>query len=321
MTEGPAPTFTIFTPTRNRAHVLHRVYDSLVAQTFRDFEWLIVDNGSTDGTTQLVSGWQAAAAFPIRYVWQQNAGLHASWNRAAREAHGRFLLGVRSADTFVPTALGRFQEVWASIPDTTRDGYVGVSANCVDELGRFIGTPFPATVFDSDALEIRFRYKVRGEKWGFQRIELVRAHPLPEPENYLGYVPEGLMWMAIARQYRTRYVNEVLRTYWQDQAESMSSPKRRSANAYGEMLDAESLLNHDLRWARHVPLVFLRRAFDYVRMAHHAGRPVTAQLLTLRPSFARILWLAVLVPGSIVYWLDMLRERRADRANAHGAGV
>ena len=99
--------FTVLTPTRNRAHVLHRVYESLRDQSFRDFEWLIIDNGSTDGTADLVEGWQQIAGFPIRYLAQENAGVHVSWNRGVAEARGRLLLEIRSADTFVDTAPGK----------------------------------------------------------------------------------------------------------------------------------------------------------------------------------------------------------------------
>jgi len=63
--------FTVFTPTYNRAHTLPRVYESLKHQTFRDFEWLIVDDGSTDNTKELVEVWQKENLFPIRYFWQK----------------------------------------------------------------------------------------------------------------------------------------------------------------------------------------------------------------------------------------------------------
>ena len=65
---SPSFTFTVFTATRNRAHTLPRVYESLKAQTFRDFEWLIIDNESTDGTPDLVARWQDEAPFPVRYI-------------------------------------------------------------------------------------------------------------------------------------------------------------------------------------------------------------------------------------------------------------
>ncbi len=81
-------TFTVYTGTRNRAHTLDLPYESLKAQTFRDFEWLIVDNDSTDGTAALVARWQAEAHFPIRYIRHANRGHHGSSNRAVKEARG-----------------------------------------------------------------------------------------------------------------------------------------------------------------------------------------------------------------------------------------
>ena len=80
--------FTVFTPTFNRADTLSRVYDSLSAQTFDDFEWLIIDDGSTDGTRKLVTSWQHDSTFPIRYLHQPNAGKHLAHNWAVEEALG-----------------------------------------------------------------------------------------------------------------------------------------------------------------------------------------------------------------------------------------
>ncbi len=59
-------TFTVFTPTYNRAHLLYRTYNSLRKQTYRDFEWLIVDDGSTDGTETLIKQWSQEAEFSIK---------------------------------------------------------------------------------------------------------------------------------------------------------------------------------------------------------------------------------------------------------------
>ena len=66
--------FTVFTPTYNRVNVINRVYSSLLNQTFHDFEWLIIDDGSTDKTAELVQSWKndPNTWFPIRYYWQEN---------------------------------------------------------------------------------------------------------------------------------------------------------------------------------------------------------------------------------------------------------
>ena len=81
-------TFTVFTPTFNRAASIHRVYESLKSQTFRDFEWLIVDDGSEDDTAILVGNWIKETDFPITYMKQNHAGKHVAWNRALQKAQG-----------------------------------------------------------------------------------------------------------------------------------------------------------------------------------------------------------------------------------------
>lgn len=97
--------FTVFTPTFNRAHTLHRVYDSLGQQSFRNFEWLVVDDGSTDNTEQLVRDWKSNSDFPIRYEKQANSGKHVAINKAARLAKGALFLIADSDDAFSSEAL------------------------------------------------------------------------------------------------------------------------------------------------------------------------------------------------------------------------
>ena len=76
------PTLTIFTPTYNRAHTLPRVYESLKAQTCRDFEWLVLDDGSTDATRALVRGWIGEGSIPVKYLYKENGGLYTGYNAA-----------------------------------------------------------------------------------------------------------------------------------------------------------------------------------------------------------------------------------------------
>jgi glycosyltransferase involved in cell wall biosynthesis len=292
----PAFRFTVFTPTRNRAAVLHRAYDSLCAQTFRDFEWLVIDNDPTDGTAELMARWRAEATFPIRYFVQDNRGVSVSWNRASLEARGELILFLRSADTVAPNALERFDAIWRSIPDDERAEYSGVTVNCEDEAGRLIGTEFPSPILNSNSSEIRFKYKVKGEKWGFQRVDIMRDHPLPVIDGYLGHVPEAIVWRAIGRRFKTRYVNERLRTYWQDQS-GTNSGSRIQEGALGGLLDAEVVLNDEMRWFRYDPALFFRKAAIYSRCSFHVGRSIPGQWRHLRSAHARALWLVALPVG------------------------
>lgn len=301
------PRFTVFTPTRNRAHTLSRVYESLKAQTFRDFEWLVIDNESEDGTEALIAGWAAEADFPVRYVRQPNRGLTVSWNRAVDEARGELLATLASDDTCYPIALERLWAIWTSIPESRRDEFASVTTLCVDQNGRLIGDPFPRSPLDVSALEMRYRYGVKGEKWGAQCLSVMRRFRFPVIDGYLGYVPEGLVWDAIARRYKERCVNEILRQFWLDAPASLSRPRFVGDSALGGVLRAEDQLSHDLTYFRNAPGEFFRAAMRYARFSFHLGRGPIAQLSRLPTAGAKALVIAAMPIGLVRYVWDLRR--------------
>lgn len=281
------PLFTVFTPTYNRERTLQRVYDSLNAQTLRDFEWLVVDDGSTDGTDALVARWENAAPFPIRYFRQANAGKHVAMNRGAREAAGEFFIVADSDDAFDADALEVFATTWDSISEG-RDRFVGVTGRCRTQTGAFVGTPLPKPVLNSDNLELQFRYGVEGEKWGFVRTEVLRRFPCDESPE-MGSFP----WARIAAAgYRTRYIERVLRTYYVDEgADSMSkvvTVKRPMTNVYR---NAETL-NLAWKYFPYRPLAFFKAAVNLSRFGRAAGLNSKAAARLLTHQGARLLlWL------------------------------
>jgi glycosyltransferase involved in cell wall biosynthesis len=314
---GARPLFTVFTPTRNRVHVIHRVYESLCAQTLRDFEWLVVDNASTDGTPDLISRWLEEAPFPIRYFRREkNMGKLASSHLGIRQASGTLFLDIRDADTIMPTALERLKMHWDAIPSERREGFVGITVNCCDEHGRLVGTPIPEPYVDSDAIEVYHRYRVRGEKFGFQRIDVLRAYIHPQVPGYIGYLPEGIVWNRIAKHYRTRYVNETLRTFWSDQRESLSRSKRPVANALGGAIDSAEALRLHIGWFARSPVRFQWWAIKYARCCFHLGRPLPVQWRGLPGGHARALWILGLPVGWLLYSRDDRRRRRSGEERA-----
>lgn len=317
--EAFAHTFTVFTPTANRASTLHRVYDSLRAQTFRDFEWLIVDDGSTDSTEDLVRSWIAEADFPIRYLRQEHGNKHVATNHGVREARGRFFLTLDSDDGCVPAALERFKDVWGSIPEDRRARFAGVTALCADEFGRLIGDRFPHDPTDSNPLELRFRHKVAGEKWGFQRTDIMRRFPFPG-EHGSPRPPEGIVWDAIGREYQTRYVNDVLRIYWQDQTDRLTAPWSAAIDVRGALLALDEFMTHDTGWFRWAPVGVFMEVARYVRFNLHGGRSLIAQWRRIGwPE--RLLWIAALPLGTAMFAVERLGIRRAaSRLRARLAG-
>ncbi len=153
---------------------LRRVYESLRLQTFRDFEWLIVDDGSTDCTKELVEKWRTESSFPIRYIYQENRGKPAAFNQGVQKAQGELFLTLDSDDACVPQALERLKYHWDSIPTEKKDKFSAVTVLCKDQNGGLVGDKFPRDVLDSDSIELVFKYNVKGEKWGFHRTEVLR---------------------------------------------------------------------------------------------------------------------------------------------------
>ena len=172
----------------------------------------------------------------------------------------------------------------------------------MDEHGDVIGTRFPEDVFDSDSIEIRYRYKVKGDKWGFQRTSVMRDQEIPEIPGFTGSIPEAVTWRAIARRYRTRYVNEALRIYWQDQGHGLSRPVIGWVNAPGRVIEAEDRLNNDLRWLPVIPVTFARDAVAITTSGLHWGRSLADQPRTLRNPGVKALWLAM-VPVGVAFYL------------------
>jgi glycosyltransferase involved in cell wall biosynthesis len=297
--------FTIFTPTYNRSNTLHRVYDSLRNQTFRDFEWLVIDDGSSDDTDALICRWQQEADFPIRYIWQPNQGKHVAFNRAVQEARGALFLPLDSDDGCIPTALERFYYHWQNIPAAEKSQFSAVTVLCKDQEGRLIGTAFPRPVTDSDPLEIRYRYKLKGEKWGFHRTEVLKKFPFPELEG-LAFLPESIVWSKIARTYKTRFVNEILRVYYQDftgATNQLSRPETASKNARGMVFWHQSRLNDEIGWFIYSPRTFFKSAVHYSRFSFHAGITILNQLSRLH-TFPSLLWLVFCPIGFLVYLRD-----------------
>ena len=300
----PSPydyTFTVFTPTYNRAHTLSRVYHSLAAQTFRDFEWLIVDDGSTDGTGDLVAGWQAKADFAIRYVWQENGGKHIATNRGVAEARGELFLTLDSDDECVPEALERFKYHWDSIPAEQRIQFSAVTALARNQHGEVLGSRFPHDPTDSESLEIHYKYGVAGEKWGFQRTDVMRAFPFPDLPG-VGYMPEGVVWSQIAARYKTRFVNETLRIYFQERDRRLFNDPVGTSYA-GRLYAVRLFLNLDYPF----PLTALLRFYaDYVRLSIYERIGPLQQVRQI-PNAGY--WLLALPMGIAVYLRDQIRRR------------
>jgi len=300
-------TVTVFTATYNRAHTLHRVYESLTAQTYKGFEWLIIDDGSTDGTRELVAAWQQEADFTIQYVWKENEGKHIAINMAVRMVKTEYIVMLDSDDACVPNALERFEYHWNSIPESERSGYLSIEVLCQYENGELVGDRFPDELEDSNLNEMRFRYRVRGEKWGSLRVVAIREAPFPESIKNT-YVPEGIVWMRLSRLFKTRFVNEALRIYYVDQPSISRGSDRFRWDATGYLMHHGAVLNDLVGYFNTAPWLLFRSAINCSRYSFRQRISLAQQIRNLHNGLARALWAAGLPAGYLLYLRDRLSK-------------
>ncbi len=119
--------FTVFTPAYNRGYIIEQLYESLCRQTFRDFEWIVVDDGSTDNTEEVMTKLMAKEPFfPIIYRKQPNGGKHRAWNRGIDLASGELFFGCDSDDYLTDDALEVIDQIEKSIPTDQKQCFAGV---------------------------------------------------------------------------------------------------------------------------------------------------------------------------------------------------
>ena len=187
---------TVFTPTYNRAHLLGTLFDSLEGQTDKDFEWLVVDDGSTDDTAGLIGSWAESAGFPVRYVRQDNGGKHRAINRGIKEAGGELFFIVDSDDYLTPDAIENIDREWQAVDD--KSNMAGLCFRKVNySTGEILGAPFPPGCRDADSLTIHYGWGIRADKAEVFRTDVLRRFPFPEIEGEK-FVTEAVVWNRIA---------------------------------------------------------------------------------------------------------------------------
>ena len=104
--------FSVFTATYNRGNMLKNVYDDLLNQTYQDFEWVIVNDGSSDNTDQVVREFIEENKLPILYIKKENGGKHSAWRVATPFFHGLYEIGADDDDRLTHDMLEIFDRQW-----------------------------------------------------------------------------------------------------------------------------------------------------------------------------------------------------------------
>ncbi|WP_327588932.1 glycosyltransferase family 2 protein [Nonomuraea sp. NBC_00507] len=298
---------SIITPTYNRAYTLPFLYESLAHQN-GDFEWVVVDDGSTDETVEVVMGLQRKANFPIKYFRQQaNMGPHVARNRAVQESIGELVGLVDSDDTVLANALDLVWNAWKDIPANRCENFAGVMGRCMTKDGALGATiPNGLSCLDVSWRDGFYKYGFTEERTPFYRRDVLRCYPFPETPD-LRFVVEGVLHREIGRRYLLRYLNEPIRFYRVNGFDGLSMrPFRQLAG--GRRPFYLATLNEDIDYFSLAPIRFLRWAAQYSRSSLHLGVWPRRQLADVRSIRSKLLALAGLPVGTALYVGDRTRD-------------
>lgn len=198
---------TVLTPTYNRAHTLHKCYESLLKQTNKNFKWLIIDDGSTDDTSSLVSKWIDKDIIKIEYFHKDNGGKHTALNMGFKYITSEYIIIVDSDDFLSDDAVETIIDSWEKYKnDETIASLVFLKANFENQL---IGTQLSQYELVSNPIEYRYRYKIKGDKAETFKMKVLSNFLYPEinGEKFIG---EGLVYNKIGKKFNSVYYNKVI---------------------------------------------------------------------------------------------------------------
>ena len=199
---------TVFTPTYNRSYIIEKLYRSLQRQTCFDFEWLVVDDGSTDNTGELFKTWKNESNFfHIRYYRQENGGKHRAINKGVELAEGDFFFIVDSDDWLPNDSISRVVLWMNSLPDDAKKRFCGVCGQKVFPDGELMGGTFCGEWIDCTCLE-REKHGITGDKAEVFFTGVMKKYPFPEIEGEK-FITEATVWDQMAEDgYLMRFFNE-----------------------------------------------------------------------------------------------------------------
>lgn len=283
-------TLTIFTPTYNRVHTLVRTYKSLCYQTCKDFEWLIIDDGSSDNTAEVVKEWINETDFKIRYIYQENQGMHGAHNTAYKNITTELNTCIDSDDYMPCDAVENIITFWKKHNNSKYAGLIGLDQR---EDKSIIGTSFPPELKETTLTDF-YANGGKGDKKIVYRTNVIQKYPeypIFEGERYVGL---AYKYMLIDRDYKLLTLNKPLVTveYQADGSSNMmwrqywNNPKGFAFFRKTEMVVASTLKRRFLSCIHYVSSSIISRNRKFII-----------------ESPKKILTILAIIPGVVLYYL------------------
>ena len=283
-------TITILTPSYNRGGALDNLFKSLQKQTSKDFEWLLIDDGSTDDTKNIVTEMQQSADFPVRYIYKVNGGKHTALNVGVQQIASELTFIVDSDDTLVPNAIETIFEYHEKYGK--QDKLCGYSFLRQYPNGEINGKPFVPDEKVGTFIDCRINANdTHADKAEVFFTKCLREYPFPEYNNekFLG---EDIVWIRMALKYQMVHINKAIYvgTYLDD---GLTKNRRMNniKSPYGCMERAKEFMRTELKLRYR-----LKGAMQYLIYGKFAQEE---NLIAKAPD--KLLVLAALVPSEVLY--------------------
>ena len=228
------PVVSVYTCVYNGERTLHRVFESVQKLEYPNIEHIIINDGSTDKTHDMILEYISKTSYPVKYHVKENGGKHSALNVVWEIAEGYFMIQLDADDELLPHSVSFLVNTYFSIPEKVRDSYWCVHGRCVTQNGVFVGDRFPDDINDVDWRVASSRAsKCSGEKIGLQVTKYLSKFRFPDVKG-THYISEDIIWKQINALYGTWYTNEVVRIYYVGEGGNLTARRTRRSQ-YGSI--------------------------------------------------------------------------------------
>jgi glycosyltransferase involved in cell wall biosynthesis len=285
---------SVLTPVWNRSKMLPRVLESLNKQTYKNFEWLVGNDGSTDDFQSRFDHLVARSSFPIVLIDSNiRVGKAKIDNCLIKESSGDLILWCDSDDILVPTALQEIADSWNSIPEAYLSEFIGLTAICSANQIPLLSNELPESNFYPSWNDLECKYNIKQDMVFVTRASALKNHPFPEVDYV---VPERAVWTKIGTE-KTIFINKILKEVEYGNPNAISfSGKMQFCRGYAYAL-AESYSN--LRQYKYSFFHKLTSVTNFLRYSIHGDIPFL-QSIELWKGNTSLLFLFMMIPGAIV---------------------
>lgn len=232
---------TILTPAYNRGYIINRAYESLLKQKDKDFEWLVIDDGSSDNTEEIIEDFIKENKINIRYYKKQNGGKHTAVNYGVKKAKGDYTLILDSDDYLTVDAISKIKKYCKKYKNNI--SICGFSFLKIHENGTLTGKAYQEKEIISDHISFRYNKGLSGDMAEVYKTSILKKYPFPVFKNER-FLSEAIVWNKIAFDYKTVYINEPIYVCeYLDDGLSKSCLQSRIKCPIGALENAKMFLN------------------------------------------------------------------------------